>query len=539
MPKITFYQLGNEINSLAEYDENLLDAARRAGLIIESPCNGNGTCGKCQVKIRAESGEERKVLACNTTVDQDIYVEIIDCQDGNNLQIKQDGQAHSLDVDSAITKIYFSAHDCTEVYHHGELIAVEAGNTAVETYGVVVDIGTTTLVVSLVDLITGKELDVTGALNPQSRLAQDVLSRIKYASNEAGLEEMHRLFRGELNRMIEDLVAGSSIDANRIYEVVFSGNTCMLHLAAKVNPAALGRYPYTPVIRGGNYLLAADLGIKAAVCARVYLPPIISAYVGADITAGILASRLESRQGVCLFIDIGTNGEMVLADNGKLAAASTAAGPAFEGMNISQGMRAVPGAIEAFKFESDGLRVVSTIGGKKAVGICGSGLLDLVAQLVSHGFVGKNGKFKQVAEDGKNSYLTINQGKIVFEVVEEVYLTQKDIRQVQLAKGAIRAGIEALLEHRGLSAAEVDKVLIAGSFGYHLNPESLIGIGLLPAEFRGKIEFLGNTSKTGGHAFLVNKEYRRQICDIVENVAVLELANIGNFDKLFVKCLEF
>ncbi|WP_378953569.1 ASKHA domain-containing protein [Pelosinus sp. sgz500959] len=539
MGKITFHY-AKQTTSIDVYaDETLLSAAKRAGLMIDSPCNGNGTCGKCKVKVSVPGKPQEIVLACNTDVQNDAVVEIIECQDNGNLQIKHDGLASTVEIDARIHKEYSRERDVTRVYRNGQLIVEERGNTERESYGLAIDIGTTTLVVALVNLLTGQELATVGALNPQSRLAQDVLSRVRYASKEEGLLEMNQLLIEELNQMIGQITTDAQISSERIYELVFSGNTCMLHLATNTNPVTLGKYPYTPIVRGGNSLSAKELGFYLADGAQVYLPPIISAYVGGDITSGILVARLAEREGTSLFIDIGTNGEIVLATNGKLVATSTAAGPAFEGMNISFGMRAAPGAVEGFELTSEGQSIVKTIADQVPVGICGSGLLDIVAAMVKKKIISKNGKFNKEITEPFSPFVTEINGKKVFNVAEGVFLSQPDIRQVQLAKGAIRGGIEALLAYQGLVGAQVDRVLIAGSFGYHLNPESLIEIGLLPEAFRGKIEFLGNTSKSGGQELLINKTSRLEIKQIVEEIAVLELATIDNFDRLFVKYLEF
>lgn len=539
MTKVIFLHDNRVTTAIAHQEEDILTVARRAGVILESPCNGNGTCGKCKVKITASAGHQHTVLACRTPVCDELIVEIVERHDGANLQIKQDGLSVEAGVDSTIQKRYFTIGNVTEVYRDGELIATEQTNTAQQVYGLAVDIGTTTLVVSLVNLLTGKEIAAAGALNPQSRLAQDVLSRIRYASDDQGLAQMQQLLIDELNRLMKQITSKAAVSPDNIYDIVFSGNTCMLHLAVKANPAALGKYPYTPLILGGDVWPAVDLGIHAGVTAQVYLPPIISAYVGADITSGILAANLAEQAGTTLFLDIGTNGEMVLAVNSTLVATSTAAGPAFEGMNISCGVRAAPGAIESFHLTFTGERVATTIDDQPPLGICGSGLLDIVAELIKHGLIGKSGKFSKSADAQYSAVMTEVDGKPAFSVTDQVFLSQQDVRQVQLAKGAIRAGIEALLDHQGLKPEAVDQVLIAGSFGYHLNPASLIQIGLLPEEFRNKIKFLGNTSKTGGQAFLVNRQWRRQIGKTIANVTVLELATIKNFDRLFIKCLDY
>jgi uncharacterized 2Fe-2S/4Fe-4S cluster protein (DUF4445 family) len=314
----------------------------------------------------------------------------------------------------------------------------------------------------------------------------------------------------------------------------------MLHLAAGVDPARLGKYPYVSSLRGGEHIPAEGLGISPF--GIVYLPPIVSAFVGADITSGILAARLEQRPAACsVFIDVGTNGEIVLAHRGKLAATSTAAGPAFEGMNIACGMRAAQGALERFRIEPDGRFSWQTIGGGPAAGICGSGLLDIVGELVRVGAIGANGRFAagpQVPQAVRDAFRPVS-GKPAFFAAEDVYLTQRDVRQVQLAKGAIRAGVSALLEGLGIREDAVEEALIAGSFGSHLRAESLIGIGMLPPEFAGKVRFVGNTSQSGAAAFLLSRGLRAHMDALVLEIDKVELSNTENFEKRFIDCLNF
>jgi uncharacterized 2Fe-2S/4Fe-4S cluster protein (DUF4445 family) len=341
--------------------------------------------------------------------------------------------------------------------------------------------------------------------------------------------------------MIATLTNESKIDSKHIYEVIYSGNTTMIHLACNINPMSLGKYPYTPQMIGGNNIIAPMLNISPF--GLIYLPPIISAYVGPDITSGVLASQLHKKKGTTLFIDIGTNGEMVIAKDGKLSATSTAAGPAFEGMNITFGMRAGKGAVELFGINNDGEIEIHTIGDVNPTGICGSGLLDIVGELVKVGIIGSNGKIvapeKGAYSDKLKDKVVLYEGKLAFLVADEIYLTQKDIRQVQLAKGAVRAGVEALLLSQNTHSDDVDTVEIAGSFGYHLREKSLINIGLLPKEFSGRVKFVGNTSKTGGKAFLLNTGFRDEMRNLVDKIDCVELANRDDFDKIFVKALSF
>jgi uncharacterized 2Fe-2S/4Fe-4S cluster protein (DUF4445 family) len=537
----------------------ILEAARLAGVVIDSPCDGVVTCGKCRVRLDDASltrivrrgahhlskGEEADghVLACAAEIIGDIAVRIPESGADKSLKITSHGRKASVELAPWVTKEYSSEKEVTSVIAGARVIGLEEGDTTAESFGLVVDIGTTTLVVSLVDLGNGNELAVASALNPQSSHAQDVLSRIRFASEAKGLEEMRLGVINEINRLTRQVVEETGLSQGRIYETIFSGNTCMLHLAAGVNPASLGRYPYTLLLTGGEYRDGAEMGLDSSPFGIVYLPPVISAYVGADITSGILATRLHEEPETTLFIDIGTNGEMAIADNGRLWSTSTAAGPAFEGMNISFGMRAGAGAIERFAITADGEVEIAIIGDTDATGICGSGLLDVVAELVTAGVIAANGRFvsPQSAAIPKKlkARLVEKNGKIVFLVTENVWLTQKDIRQVQLAKGAIRAGIQLLLRHTWMSEAAVKKVLIAGSFGYHLRAESLIAIGLLPPEFKDRIEFVGNTSKTGGETFLLNRGSRDEMERLVHEVEVVELANSLDFDKVFVAALPF
>lgn len=559
MHKVTFHPANRSVE--IQKGASILEAAQMAGVIIESPCKGLGTCGKCKVRLEAGSlsnirydgdrclSEEEEnqgfVLSCLAQVvdDVSVFAEEPANKKNNTLKILGYAKAVDMELDAFIRKQFIEQENITRIYGGQHLLGIEQGNTEDKNFGIVVDIGTTTLVASIVDINKGKEIETVSSLNPQCFHAQDVLSRITISSEERGLSFMYSELIKEINLMIGKATWSSGIRKENIYEIVYSGNTCMLHLATRVSPHSLGRYPYTPQISGGNHLKAAEHNLDISVFGIVYIPPIISAYVGADITSGILAARLHDQKRVVLFVDIGTNGEIVISSEGKLSATSTAAGPAFEGMNITCGMRAEKGAVEHFAIDENGYITVKTIGQSKAVGICGSGLVDVVGELVSYGVIQKNGRFA----DPRANFLTPalrerivrHKGKPGFTVSDGVYLLQKDVRQVQLAKGALRAGVEVLLRHRGIKASDVDRVLIAGAFGYHLRAESLINIGLLPREFEGRIEFIGNTSKSGGQAFLLNKTYRLEMKKVAEAIEVLELANFQDFEKVFVKCLSF
>ena len=555
MPEIYFQQ--QEQRVMVPEGTTILAAARLAGILIESPCDGIGTCGKCLVRLvdaapgsyhceqahyqlSADQLAEGMALACHTQVLGDITVLAADTEKQNrSLKIVSGGAGFEYPLDPWITKQF--ADGRTRVFAGDHCVGEEDGDTTEKLYGLAIDIGTTTLVAALVNLRTGKELASLSALNPQSLHAQDVITRIHMASKPAGLKLLHDVIRDAFNHMIGELCQQTGVAAEHIYEVIYSGNTTMLHLACNVNPELLGQFPYTAVMQGGNTLPAGELMISPF--GDIYLPPIISAYVGPDITSGVLAGQLEKKPGTTLFIDIGTNGEMILAQDGRLAGTSTAAGPAFEGMNITCGMRAGDGALEFYQIGEDGSTKTHVLGDGEAIGICGSGLLDIIGELVRVGVIGKTGRLIRPAKgtypEALKAHMKEKDGKPVFYVTKNVYITQADIRQVQLAKGAVRAGVEMLMASLGVAPEKVDCVQIAGSFGYHLQESSLLNQGMLPAAFRGKVEFVGNTSQSGARAFLTNRGTRAYMEDVVKDIRDVELSQDPEFQNVFVRALGF
>jgi len=469
MIKINFQPM----NAAAEVMQGMtiLEAARQSGVYLESPCGGQGICKKCQVNVN-----DGIVLACCTPVICDCTVEAPLCGGGGHPRNSEDGVSYNVNAD----------------------------------YGLVVDIGTTTLAVSLINIQTGKIAAAENMINPQVQYAQDVVSRIIFAGENCNLNILHGAVCDGINSAVQRLTAQVGITPHDIVDAVYCGNTVMLHLVAGVDPTPLGSYPYTPTIMGGNY------------CDDVYFPPIISPFVGADIASGILATGLHKTSSSTLFIDIGTNGEIVLAKNGKLAVTSTAAGPAFEGMNISHGKRASVGAIERFKILDDGSFQIATIGNTEPNGICGSGLFDIVAELVRVGEIDTTGRIAET-----------------FAVTDNVSVTQDDIRQLQLAKGAIRAGIDVMLKRLNVMPSEIVCVIIAGAFGSNLRVDSLLKLKLLPSEFNDKVKYMGNTSHDGGMMLLLNKDLRRKVTQVVKGIEVFELDNDNAFQDIFIDSLQF
>ncbi len=548
MATIFFMREGVSVDCLPQ--ETILGAARRAGLVMDSPCGGNGTCGKCTVEIIdglefvvGKGFDGNLVRACCTSVCGDVTVLTpwAETKD-ESCQILKKGTELVGKLCPGVTKSFDGQN--TTVVRHGIAIAQEMGDTTQHIYGYAVDIGTTTLVGAFVDYTTGLELASTSAVNPQCVYAQDVIGRIHYATTqEQGLETLYQTILKELNGMLHHLCEQTDIRPDWVYEAVYSGNGTMVHLTTNTDPSSMGHYPYTPAITGGNWISAKDNGLNIAEVGQIYLPPLVSAFVGADITSGILACQLLEKQGNTLFLDIGTNGEMVLASNGTLVATSTAAGPAFEGMNITFGMRASAGAIDAMTVLEDGQISIGTIQNAPPIGICGSGLFDVVAELVRLGIVTKTGKFAkaeklslpQCLKERMQTY----EGKPAFLLGGNVYLTQLDLRQIQLAKGAICAGVEALLEQLQVSVEEIDQVIIAGSFGYHLRRESIVGLGILPKGISAPFDFVGNSSKSGGIGFLVNPEHCAAMERAVSKISCVELSHTPNFEQLFVQRMTF
>jgi uncharacterized 2Fe-2S/4Fe-4S cluster protein (DUF4445 family) len=552
MPIVEFQPAGLRVE--ARPQATLLSLMRSLGIELESPCNGLGTCGKCKVIVHdrdavvtaedAPAGNE--VLACTTSVSStDVVVAVpaavrgVDC-------VLISGQRANRPLCPVARGEYDRERECTRFFLGTELSAEEPGK--LPALGVAVDIGTTTLVVSIIDLGSGTVLATQGSVNPQTRLGHDVLSRIRYASTPEGLSELSSMIRRELARLILAATGKARGDVRAIREIVLSGNTTMLHLVAGVSPKSLGCYPYSPAIRGDICYGAEELELPGGLGTRVYLPPVLDGFVGADITAGILAVELHRLSGVNLFIDIGTNGEMMLAVDHHLVGTSTAAGPAFEGMNITWGMRATVGAIEKVALDAAGAHC-RTIGEAPAIGICGSGLIDAVSEMVRTGVINGTGRFANRSKlpAGLAAALVDYEGRPALRLApaldgnpaRDIVITQKDVRQVQLAKGAVRSGIDALLAREGLGAERVDRVLLAGSFGAHLDPASLAGIGLLPAELRSKVVAVGNTSRTGAEALLLDGAARVELARIVKSAKAIDLAHSPGFEQTFVHALAF
>ena len=543
--EITFYPL--RIEGKVTKGITILEAARRLGISVESPCGGTGKCGKDIVQVRINKTLDT-VLACKTVVENDMEVTLPSQEKKDDMKIvdgffTKDSRQYNMNPSVKKELVHYgNGLYSTRVYANDKLIATEEGDTQSCMYGIALDIGTTTLVASLVDLHHGNILENSSVLNPLVYYGHDVMSRIKYAtSHKDGLFRMHRELISAVNFLITYLSSERGIKPENIYQVIAAGNTTMQHIFLNKEIRGIGEYPYTAEILDTFTTTAKELAIAIAEYAPVTTFPCFSAYVGGDIVSGLLAIHYETLELPALFLDIGTNGEMVLFLDNQIVATSTAAGPCFEGVTISSGMRASVGAIEHVRLEEE--LFFDVIGGGKPRGICGSGLVEAVSELVRVGLINSRGRLQ--SKDSGNlpakyqKYLFDKNGKRHFRLTDDVSISQEDIRRVQLAKAAIRAGIEVLLATCSLKADDLKNIIIAGAFGYHLNKENLFRIGILPELTNTRLSFVGNSSLEGAVQMLLNKELMNNAVQIATAAQVMELSQVVSFEDIFIREMNF
>lgn len=460
---------------------DLLTLLRQAGLAPDAPCGGNGTCGKCKVLV---DGKEQ--LACKTQVDRDM-------------------------------EVLLPEERKTEILEEGLAVAITPDGT--DRYALAFDVGTTTLVGYLLDGITGKTLARVSCVNPQTRFGADVISRIQYAFDDPkALSEAVLEALGELTLQA---AAKANIQSEEISVVSLVGNTAMHHLLLGINPKPLTTPPYMPSVSHAQELTAKDY-LPVADGAVLRVLPNIAGFVGADTVGCMTALRFDKLEELTLMIDIGTNGEMVLGDKNGFLACSTAAGPAFEGAKIQCGMRGAAGAVDHVRLEGEKL-AWSVIGGGAATGICGSGLLDLVACLLARGDMDETGRLEET---------------FTFPGTE-VFLSQKDVREMQLAKGAIRAGVQLMCKKRGVSPEDIQHVYLAGAFGNYLDPQSACTIGMIPPVLADRIQGIGNAAGQGAKLCALRKDEFDYSKALAEKTEFLELASMPEFNDCYVDCLLF
>ena len=516
-PHIRIYRSGELVRETEGITgESLLSRIGAEGVFLDAPCGGQGKCGKCLVRLSQDS---EQVLACKTIVngDMDVYL-----------------------PDELVMKIAGSDDIVGETQTVSVNDAETIGSTTHTNLGVAIDIGTTTVVAHLTDLETGVRIATASGVNAQRPYGADVISRIQYCSDN-GHETLTRLIQNQLASLITETCASSGANAESICLVTIAANTIMEHLAAGLSPTGMGVVPFRPLSLFGEELLPWE-GLPVAGDAKVYFAPAISAYVGGDITAGMLAVGLEDTVGPVVYIDIGTNGEIAMKLGDKYLCCATAAGPAFEGAEISMGMAAVNGAINHVKWEN-GLSF-SVIGDAKPCGLCGSGLLDALAVLLETGAVDETGRLLDPGEIEHDIAANVGNvdGHNVFWITEGndgVYISASDIRKLQLAKSAIAAGIQTLLQHAGIAEEDVKSFILAGGFGSFMDQYSAARIGLFPKRFLQYAKTVGNSAGEGAAICVKSEAARKTLMAIREKCEYIELSTSMVFNEQFVEQMMF
>jgi len=577
----------------------LFSAAHWIGLPIDSTCGGRGTCGKCKVQVLEGGAEittaDRKQLrpieleagwrlSCQAKVYQDttvtvpellrvpkaatmgvnrlvlldpnvrkVFVELsepsLEDQRSDLERLRDALTAEGFDMKAdlrVLRRLPVVLRDAgftvTAVLGGDALIAVEPGDTREESYGVAVDLGTTTVVGTLMNLKTGMAEAVRSTLNGQAPFGADVISRISHGmQGDEAKAELRDAVRRTINTILSELYESAGVSRDRVYEMVIVGNATMLHLMLGIDATPISMMPFTPAFTDPLYLPALDVGIDIHPAGYVQTLPVIGAYVGADIVAGIMATGLAREDKMRVFVDVGTNGEIVLGSVKRVLCTAAPAGPAFEGSQIRCGMRATEGAIEGVTL-TDHVELQVIGGDIVPRGICGSGLVDTVAQLRLAGLLDVGGKMRsreEVPEHPLSDRLITVEGVRAFLLGENVYLTQRDVRELQFGKGSIATGIKVLMDVMGVSATDLDEVLLGGSFGSYLNPESAKIIGLVPAVDVDRILSVGNTAGEGAKMALLSFRERQVAFELPDKVEYVELSGRSDYNDSFVSVLQF
>jgi uncharacterized 2Fe-2S/4Fe-4S cluster protein (DUF4445 family) len=586
----------------------LFDAASWNGIAIDSTCGGHGTCKKCKIRIidghvppspldaRAFSPDELRDgwrLACRAQAAADLQIEVPPLMTrpkaatvgvGRQVILRPAAQKRYLELAEAslsdqrtdLERVLAGVDDLelrtdlgvlrsigsvlraadykvTAVIVDDVLIDVQPGDTTARLYGIAFDLGTTTVVATLLDLSTGTPLAVASMLNKQQPFGADVITRISAIMMEpAAKGTLARLAHETLAELTTDVCTQAGVDPAEVCEVALAGNATMTHIALGIDPEPLGVAPFIMAARQLPEVLAADLGLPVHPRARAFLFPAFGAYVGGDITSGLIASGMDRDSRIRLFVDIGTNCEIVLGSRDWLLATAAPAGPAFEGAAIRCGMRAADGAIEVISMTPDSLDL-RVIGDAEPAGLCGSGLVDAVASLVSLGLLEGSGRFvpeddaARLAPGLAGRLTTLGQERVFVlhwrgepgDVAQSIYLSQRDVRELQFAKAAIATGWRILLEEAGLAPGDIQQVLLAGSFGSYLSPGNAIRLGLVPKLPVLRVVSAGNVAGEGAKMALLSVRERAGALALQEEVRYVELSDRTDFNDAFVDQLQF
>jgi uncharacterized 2Fe-2S/4Fe-4S cluster protein (DUF4445 family) len=590
---------------------SILAAAHAAGIDITATCGGRGRCTSCRVKFVAGAvppptiGDEVQLgdalvregyrLACQCAPTEAVTVQVAPPLEETSFQILGAGAgvAGRVRIDSGVDKQLVKVALPREEHHQtsdveelaaavgvaaadvppgvlaglpqalrddpagvtvttfaGRILAVERGDTTSMRFGLAIDVGTTSVVTTLLELTSGEQLASVSSLNPQAVFGADLMSRIAFAQfNPGNLRKLHTRILGLLNQHVAEVCRASGVLARWIYKVVVVGNTCMHHVLLGIDPSHVGLAPYAPVMRHALALSARDLFLKVAPEAQVCLLPIVAGFVGADAVAVALATHLDEGDTPRIAVDIGTNGEVLLGSAARLIACSAPAGPAFEGGQIRHGMRGAHGAIDRVRVDDD-LRV-HTIGEADALGLCGSGLLDLVAGLLEAGVIDWTGLIQVEGRDGlpprlrervvlrgeERQVIVLRRGEA--GAPREIVLTQDDVRQLQLAKGAIASGIAMLQHVAGVPPGRIGELLLAGGFGNYLSIASAVRIGLIPDLGAGRVRYVGNAASLGAQLCLLSEAERARADGLARRIEHVSLAAHPDFEQIFVDCMNF
>lgn len=624
MHEITVHYRGKIKTVKADKEDSLLKVLRKHGFYIESPCNGNGTCGKCRVIVNSNdlpyTREEAEILSedekrkgihlsCRIKLMDDMEITLPG--KGKEASILTDIKVDEKFSDGTIKKIAINMDkpsvndqrpDDERVLHHvnmltaaseengserplkpqpekiplsvlkklpniirrnsyqvtvikmlNEITGIEGGNTEKTLFGVAVDIGTTTIAAYLYNLYEKKLIAVESMLNPQRKFGADVISRIDYASrSKNNAVKMTNAIRIALQVLVKKLINSAGHRLSDIYLATIVGNTTMIHILLGLPSINIAVAPFIPVTLSQRTLHPEEIGLEMNQYGRVLVIPSVSAYIGSDTVAAVLSSRMHLEKGITLIVDIGTNGEIVLGNEDRMYACSTAAGPAFEGANILFGTGGIEGAISEVFIANNRELGIKTIKGCKPIGVCGSGIVDAISCMLKLGIIDETGRILNRDESpqdalyfadrivrfkGQNAFVLADANTTMYD--ENIIITQKDIREIQNAKAAIAAGIRILMKEAGFRVQNIQKVCLSGGFGNYMRVESAINIGLLPKELEDRVHVIGNAAGAGAvFALLSGKEYT-DACLISRKINYVELSANPDFINEYTENMFF